>query len=142
MGGMGGAGKNDMDKMGGMGGTRSDDQLGLGLGRGGGHTVPEQDQLSATGGLSPAQAELGHDTMNMGIGSQQDSIPSELDLQEAGQDMLQSDALPGTDAPVNLTKRDLNEEPAKILSVKLKNGILKDALHRTGYISGGDPQLQ
>jgi hypothetical protein len=55
--------------------------------------------------------------------------------------MLQSDVLPSGSA--DLTKRNAaDEEPAKILSVKLKNGVLKDALHRTGYISGGDPQFQ
>jgi hypothetical protein len=148
---MGGKGKDTKS-----GGSQSDDHLGIELGSGGGLSVPEQeqlggnapfpgqDQLGALGGQDQAQAELGHDTLSMGLGNSQDSIPSELDM--PGSDMLQSDAQSGNDLlksdPVNLTKRDSNEEPAKILSVKLKNGILKDALHRTGYISGGDPQFQ
>ena len=158
-------GMDNMDK---KGGSHGDDRLGLELGRGGGLSVPEQeqlgggtgfpgqDQLGALAGQDQTQAELGRDMLSMGLGNgQQDSRPSELDMQGAGQDMQQSDVQdmlqsdvqseddllpPG---PANLTKREVsNEEPAKILSVKLKNGILKDALHRTGYISGGDPQFQ
>jgi hypothetical protein len=157
---------DNMDKKGG----HADDRLGIELGRGGGPSVAEQgqlgagqdllealggatslsgqDQLGALSGQDQAQSDLGHDMLSMGLGNgQEGSIPSDLDIQGAGQDMLQSDMQSGDgilpSGPANLTKREVSsEESAKILSVKLKNGVLKDALHRTGYISAGDPQFQ
>jgi len=156
MGGVGGMG--NMDKMGGTGGTHNDDRLGLEIGRGGGLQVPEQEQL---GGSLSAQ-----DQEQLGSGLQfpeQDQPASDLlptDNVQPSDDLLPSDNLQPSDDllpsenvqpaddllpadTANLNKREVsNEEPAKILSVNLNNGILKDAMHRTGYISGGDPQLQ